>query len=596
MKKLFFFGALLAGALAFNACSSNDDVADGTSQGNDVGDGDAFVSLAINLPTDNSGITRGENDVFSDGLATEYAVNNVTLLFFDGTTTSSKLLAKYTPTTTWNRVGTSIDNVTSIASIVQQIDNKLKNTPMYLLVILNDASSITYSTTSGSETTLNDVINATVNSNSAITAGSMMMVNAPLSKAPGKTTEPTSADLLTLVPIATTQIYTTEAEAKANPAAQVYVERLASKVTVNAPAGNTTNGTLPYTVMGWALDNYNTQSYLMRSTDDYASFYNYYSDVSSVSTKKYRMVGSEAVGKNYNESETYYRIYFAKDQNYDGTGSVSLTTSTSPTFKTSFGEANPAYCFENTFNVANQLYKNTTRVVFKVQFNSGNDFYTLDGNGSTIYQTGTGTNSLDLKLKELLANETAVKDWIDANNNKGLGNAGKTFADAVTITVAAKSGSTTEYEVTGVTLTPGNLFNTSAAGYVALDATYTDDKLKEVLNSAAGSITFYDDGIAYYDSRIKHFGDELTPWAETDHLTTGAYDDEGTAPVSRYLGRWGMLRNNWYDLNVTSIKQVGSATVPDVSADTTTDDVVNAYISVKINILSWAKRTQNIGL
>ena len=57
-----------------------------------------------------------------------------------------------------------------------------------------------------------------------------------------------------------------------------------------------------------------------------------------------------------------------------------------------------------------------------------------------------------------------------------------------------------------------------------------------------------------------------------------------------------MLRNNWYEIEVTGIKGIGSATVPDVNDDPTPDDNVEKYISVKINMLSWAKRKQSVTL
>ena len=59
-----------------------------------------------------------------------------------------------------------------------------------------------------------------------------------------------------------------------------------------------------------------------------------------------------------------------------------------------------------------------------------------------------------------------------------------------------------------------------------------------------------------------------------------------------YLGRYGVLRNNWYDLKIGSIKTLGSPVPLDYSADGTPDDELEGYINVKINIMSWAKRTQ----
>ena len=110
--------------------------------------------------------------------------------------------------------------------------------------------------------------------------------------------------------------------------------------------------------------------------------------------------------------------------------------------------------------------------------------------------------------------------------------------------------------------------------------------------SKIGDITEYKNGESYYFVRIKHFGDDLTPWntTETDKPTTAAVYPS-TNREGNYLGRYGVLRNNWYDIEVTGVKGLGSAKVPSVT--TTTDDELESYIAVKINVLSWAKRTQS---
>ena len=57
------------------------------------------------------------------------------------------------------------------------------------------------------------------------------------------------------------------------------------------------------------------------------------------------------------------------------------------------------------------------------------------------------------------------------------------------------------------------------------------------------------------------------------------------------MGRYGVVRNNWYELEVNSIKGIGYAVIPPTNK--VPDDVLDQYISVKINILSWAKRSQS---
>ncbi len=84
MKKLKISMFALA-ALALGACTS-DDVAL-NNENNVLNGGDGYVSLAINLPTTPS--TRAANDVFDDGLASEYAVQDATLLLFGGSSEST---------------------------------------------------------------------------------------------------------------------------------------------------------------------------------------------------------------------------------------------------------------------------------------------------------------------------------------------------------------------------------------------------------------------------------------------------------------------------------------------------------------------------
>jgi len=582
MKKLFFLGALFAVGLGFTACSSDDAVNAESNQqtGNEKG----YVSLAISLPT-NTSTTRGNNDVFDDGLADEYTVASTTLLFFNGTETTSTLVESYTPSiAAWNKQGTSTDQITTVAKLVQSVSSKAND--LYLLVVLN---AVDLPTLTNGSTTVADVLNATVNSSAAITQGTMLMSNAPLAVVAGGTSNPTSSEVVKLIKIAKENIYSTEAEAKSNPAAEVYVERIAAKVTVNSKSGNTVNGTIPYVLDGWALDNYNTSASLVRSTEGFTSFYNYYSD--KVATNEYRMIGGTAVGtngKSGGDAVTYYRIYWAKDANYNT--DATLTTTTSPTFKTTYGSENPAYCFENTFDVAHQQVKNTTRVIMRLKFNDGEAFYTLGGDASKIYLLDTSTKAgtkISTKLKEYLMNLTDVKTWLSTNTKEG-----ETFgeSDINSITIAAKSGSTTEYEVKGIE------FSTTKLNAIPTSTNYSD--WAKALNNAIDGITYYTGGYSYYTVLIKHFGDELTPWAAADHMTGGAYDDEDGAgkPISRYLGRYGVLRNNWYDISINKVQQIGDAKVPTVSGDGTTDDVVKSYIAVKINILSWAKRTQSVDL
>lgn len=83
----------------------------------------------------------------------------------------------------------------------------------------------------------------------------------------------------------------------------------------------------------------------------------------------------------------------------------------------------------------------------------------------------------------------------------------------------------------------------------------------------------------------KHFG-SLTPWNSGESYGT----DNG-----KYLGRYGMLRNNWYDLTVGNVYGPGYPGVPPVDPNQP-DDENEKYLSVSVKILSWAKRSDTVDL
>ena len=70
------------------------------------------------------------------------------------------------------------------------------------------------------------------------------------------------------------------------------------------------------------------------------------------------------------------------------------------------------------------------------------------------------------------------------------------------------------------------------------------------------------------------------------------------------LGRYGVVRNNWYRLELQSVSGPGTPWIPDPSDPDPTnptppgtdDDEADAYISVKITINPWTYWTQGVDL
>ena len=138
--------------------------------------------------------------------------------------------------------------------------------------------------------------------------------------------------------------------------------------------------------------------------------------------------------------------------------------------------------------------------------------------------------------------------------------------------------------------------SSTAGSHAVSQDNINDINAKLGLKAAAGTdpivgIATYKSGESYYIARIKHFGDAATPWKEGDPT----YGDNDDINNNKYLGRYGVLRNNWYELTVGKVSGPGTPDVPTIKP-TEPDDESYKYISVSVKILSWAKRSDTVDL
>ena len=573
MKKSLLFSAVLAG-LMLGSCSSSDDLAGGNTPANQ--DGNGYVAFTINLPSQ-SGSSSRANDVFNDGLAKEYSVQNATLILFNGGATEGKssfVEAYNLSTAPWQNVGTSTDNITTQSTkIVQKVTKSITNAKA--LVILNnngilnvgDDGSLTVNGTKFEGTYAEFLAKAEATQNKTLTKDGFYMANAPLANDKGGSAAPATGTTVTTLTDLTGKIYDTEAEAKLGTPAEVYVERGVAKVTLNkgevAKADNGTTDKVDFAISGWAIDNTNPTTYLVRSTKGFTDWMGYANE--KCTTNPYRFVGHTPVAANL------YRTYFAQDMNYD-TDATALKRVEEADFKDAYGDANPQYCFENTFDVKHQNENQTTLVAIKAKLNSGKDFYIVGGDQTTLFDK--------TQLEKLIKNKflSVEEGWVKDNAKDETTSIGE---DDLTLTFDNDAAGV--INLTSVTVNSEKLKDSPAA----LPATYLED-----VKAAVGSVVCYKNGVSYYTVRIKHFGDDLTPWknGELDVKPGSVYPDGTKTAENNWLGRYGVLRNNWYDITVEDVKGLGSATVPELTG--TTDDELESYIAVRINVLSWAKRTQ----
>lgn len=507
-------------------------------------------------------------------------------------------------------------NITTTSQIVQKITTPVGDN-VYALVVLNrygllSESNGTWSYGSTQFTTATKFFdfaytaqNLDLSKIANATSGNFLMLNAPLYSRPGGDKDPTATGTLTtLTEINKENIFSTETEAKNNPAAKIFVERAVAKVTVNE--GNTYDaGTYQAAIQGWVLDITNKSTFPVRKIETGTPWWSY----KHTGSNDYRFVGSASVSTNL------YRTYWGVDPNYNGTYGTASTSyldgegnvlssydgfnAISGTAPTSFiDKGSNAYCMENTFNVANMKKDQTTRVIVAAKLtvpgaDTDGGFYVLNNAKDVIYNK---TN-----LENLIKNAYLQNSTIDAllHGADGLDLQGDEQFDGSDIIVNFESdGSSESTDIS--TLNGGNIIVADVYVNPASETKFKNDVIPAGLASDNADVTksinnsnkisYYKEGIAYYPVMIKHF-DELTqtPWSG-DGLT-----ESYPAPnaESNWLGRYGVLRNNWYEINVNAIKSIGSA---EVEPEYGYDDPVESWISVEINVLSWAKRTQEVEL
>ena len=598
MKIRHFFGLAVIAAMTAS-CSSNEDLGNaGPGTGtNEAGVG--YATFTINLPTTSG--TRA-NDKFNEGTPSEYAVNDATLVIFqkEGTATSENEykfveavpLGNLEP---WKKDNESTNGITTEATITAKLTSASVGTTdkYYALVILNNKVGTVNKVTLPSDNTTtygawNVASNATA-TNLVNNKEGFYMANAPEFTEAG--VEPT-----TLVKIE--GIYRTKEEAQSKPGTTVHVERGLAKVTVGKNSTSTTDyfaegganatGTNyssdKVQITKWALDVTNTKSFPVHVTSGlkagttsegetvpaYAEIWSNTAATSGTAPATSRFVSQPSA------KGAFKRVYWGIDPNY------STKYTTPGECKAAFNilgnaeitgdVAKPQYCLENTFDIEHMQQGQTTRVIFKAKYTPKDGLAETDG---TFYTIGNMPTILKAAVLETTVNNAATSVLpdctVDYTNIKKEGSHVITLAD---IKDASDAPLVADKDYSGKT------------------GTQIVDEINAKLGLKAGvGINTYLKGVTYYIARIKHFGNDLTPWNAGD-ATYGVNNDDNN---TKYLGRYGVLRNNWYDLTINTISGPGYPDVPEVKP-TDPDDEDTKYISVSVKILDWAKRSHSYDL
>lgn len=493
-------------------------------------------------------------------------------------------------------------------------------------------------------------------------ASNIFMTNSPLTKEKGGAFVPSNnitSALPVLVELNTT-VYADRDDAIKNPAGTIHVERAVGKVTCSSFTKSTelrvTVNDYEYDLevddIWWAMAQDMADTYVVRNTnrnpigsnDNYMWRWNYASSLITNDDFRYRMLGSNPIAVKVNGvNEEFYRPYFCQvpgygkkkgeTNNYEDKNflyqTMELENAVHWTKSTQDGKAftgpGAFYPRENTFPVEYMKYANTTRVGFWVTFNFVpvmKDAPELDMKGKNFYISGLDHQTLyldDENGDDPLTNH-ALASLADKNKYSALW---KAIDDAIdkeeagSITIDIRDLLTFEYnkdswdndgliEIDKVTFKEIDEIKKKYAQFKDVpNYEFSENDITAFNN--LGEFHIFEGGKAFYEVRIKHFGDDNTPWPG-ESLTTATTIDESYGDVTHgavtknqrdqnYLGRYGIVRNNWYDIAVTKIAHLGDPRDPakwSSSWPGKPDDNKDQYIAVELRVLSWAKRSQNI--
>lgn len=551
MKKNLFLTGILTTAFLLG-CS--DDVPDKGGVNGVTGDV-GYVKVAINLPTvSGNSVKANENDDFADGLEAEYKVNDIILAIFEGTDENDADFKEAQNLSGLLAMQSGDNNVTvKYKSDVLEIGKPGDNKNVYALAIVNGSKLFSVDENkklkfdgtdfSGKLSKLNAVAqNVDLSKIANLEGKNFLMTNAPITNKPAGNSVTDGREVTTLVKL---KVYDTKAKAEADweNADKIYVERAVAKVTtsVKSTGGNTLTISAPgmaydeatVTFEGWKLNLTNKTYFPVRNVSNWSTWEGY-------------NTGTD-VNRFFGETANPYRVYWAIDPNYTNTV-VQGTTDLNVITELPEGQWNmmdkDEYSAENTTTAGQMNRARLTAVLLKAKFilkgGTENDNLFMLGTSSSIFKE----DQLLTFLKATLGYDLQVKSG----------------ATAQTITTAEKVKEVFEFK----------------------DATAMDDtKAGDILKTCSDKIRFYKGGVMfYYTTVIKHFNDLV--------------DDGTTYDENKHLGLYGVVRNNWYDIKINSVSGPGEPEIPGIP-----DEPVNkehSFINAQINILSWAKRTQNVDL
>jgi len=347
-----------------------------------------------------------------------------------------------------------------------------------------------------------------------------------------------------LVDVDENDIWDTEDEAVAAPV-KVDVERAVAKVSLSVDGDIEDNSTTLAATIGdiyWDVDVINTKTFWMRQT---AATLDGTNEGTANREKMYatdpNMSGQSRLGdKSETLSSEFVSKYGPIDLPFDGAD-----------------EDLAAYVSENTMVAAEQWEDVTTTVLISAVITPTRTFFSPSFTSTEPYFLYRNKVFTLTDIQEIYAAYNTPETTITS--------AGEIWEDIIKETDYA--------DIIALPAILEAIKSNFGNNYASFTLTTSQD-----VYHANGTVSYFAAGAPnYYYVPIRHFSNTQQPDAM-------AY------------GRYGVVRNNWYNLTLNSINSYGTAEVPKLEDRLDPDDKEGNWLSIEFKILPWMQRNQGVDL
>ncbi len=590
MKKNKLFLTLLAFACtSFYACSSSDDdVAEtGSDPGVETGDiteGSRFMTVQIVNPAGTKAVTDGGNEKGTDD---ENKINNLRFYFFDDNGAPITVNATAAVNNNKNFVdaknediipaGDNMPNVEKIIKATIVINTKTGdniNVKKIVAVANHDVAALGDEPKSLADlcAIIGDYSNISQTVDEVTTGDNFLMTSSSYAGADGQ---------VTAVDIAPGNLCNTKEAAEANPV-NIYIERVVAKVKMDINWG-TGIETEDVTFGGQAV-----KAVKLKDGANYVT-------VNVDGTNKQLYV----IFNKWDVTGTAHESYLIKK--------VGSTTAWNGLFTGWNSPGLRSYWAENTAGVTNTTIKHFKYNEIGQDFETGR-VYCLENAGDAGAADGSKTvydpkTTITNRTQAIIAATLVTVDGGVATA-LGLVNFGGAYykEDGAKATILGFLPSKIYTDAAKTTQIPASdvEFVTATKAGAADAASETSPRYFSYLHltSAAESKTYYDEeGNALNTTNVNNMLKSLPGTKVWHEGRTYYYTDIEHFGADDAKGKYGVVRNHVYDINLTSVKGMGTPVLdPTEVIVPQHPENVDTYIAAQINILSWRIVKQDVSL